>query len=210
MINAGGALKKLLADETAKMNGMTLKEKVEYIWQYYKPALIAAAAALFLFVFLIASLINPRGKPYVYIAWTGSVQSAASLETLAAHLSVALGVPREKDYAVIEMFMPGGSPMQDNKMMILNSMIRAGEIDLIIAGAADLQSLADNGYLLDLSGIFPNIDPDFPFAVSIMSSRAVFDSGINAADRYAAVLAGSKRADRAAETIRALFGHKIN
>ena len=75
----GKTRKELMREEREKLQGMPLKKKLGYIWDYYK-AVIGAAVVLVFILFIIAQAVKGAGKTIVFSAALINAEKAGGVE----------------------------------------------------------------------------------------------------------------------------------
>jgi len=154
-------LKLFFATEHSKLKEMSTKEKVEYIWEYYKIHIIAFVfVCVFIGSIINTFWINPQKATYFQIAFYGGFVDSVTLDSFSMHLEESLMTPEERE----TMQIAGVALMvdsEDAQIEMANRqrfvvMLAAREIDLLVISHEGLISLAPDGIFLPLNEILPD------------------------------------------------------
>lgn len=155
------AIKDEIKQQTDKLKDMSGKEKIEYIWTYYKWWIICT---VFLIVFITstAKTIIRNSKPvYLYAAFLNTSLGPQDDDcTLEEGFREAYGVdPKEynmsMDY-VIYLDNDYGNQSSYTGQVKLISMYQAEQLDIVCAQESVLNGSADVGGYTDLSEVLPD------------------------------------------------------
>lgn len=212
-------MSELIKAEFKKLKEMSLKEKLDYIWEYYHYHIIIIAVVLAITFSLLNSLVfNPMKQIYLGIAFYGPYVVEESLDEMDVTLTDYL-VDNKEDYKVYisDFYLDESNP---NYLSVaiqkFYAMCSAQEIDIFIALKDQFIQIANQDFLLDLSKVegvdFPvdemlhthmEDDPDtmYPFGIPLKDSEFLKSLGFNTDDLYLGVVANTKRSEESAGAI---------
>lgn len=147
-------MKNFIATESAKLRTMTFKEKLQYIWEYYK--LQITIFVLTVTIILIFIFSNNKDS-YLYSAWFGSHVSHEQTYQLGQRLSVIID---EQNYApiVVTSYLMTGNMESDMAMhQRFFAMTQAGIIDLAFATHDQLVDLASIGVFAPIQNLIEEV-----------------------------------------------------
>ena len=152
-------MKGFMATESAKLRAMTFKEKLQYIWEYYKLQIIIFVIVVAIILTFIFS--NNRDS-YLYSAWFGSHVSREQTYQLGQSLSVIID---EQNYApiVVTSYLMTGNMESDMAMQQrFFAMIQSGIVDMAFATHDQLVELASVGLFIPIQNLIEEVqDPAF-------------------------------------------------
>ena len=177
---------------------LTRKEKVEFIWDYYKLHIIGAAVALFFIGSLLNHYIfNPPKPDYVVTAFYGIPVFNAQADQYDEALNVWISTlsPGEKSQSHIF----SGSDTMDMYTMAeaqkFMALIAAGELDIMILNRENYAAFREEGLFDASMDAIP------------LEDVAFFDAlGIDVQDAVAVAIGHSKRKENALNTLRHMTG----
>ena len=143
--------------EKKKLKDMTLKEKIEYIWEYYRLHIIGTIIIIFIAGSIINGILNPPLPPFAGIAlyeiYLGENFENEFEQTITEKL---INDPAlEKLY--IHSFISGGDPSAEMALgQKLMAMLTTNELDLFIAETDVFKDFIYEDMLLPINeaGIF--------------------------------------------------------
>ena len=131
---------------------MPFKDKIWYIWEYYKLHIIAFVIIVIIAGSVINNILNPPVPPYAGIAfyevYTSEEQNGILTQTLSDFL-----IDDPNEYEIyLHPLLSGGDPQAEMAMMQkFMAMIMVNEIDLIIAEKEAFEAFAREAYFLDIN-----------------------------------------------------------
>ncbi len=144
-----------------KMTGMTLPQKIQYIWDYYKVPLFTAALILYIIGYIIWRFAT-KEEISLYAAAVNT-QVTEEGEGLLEAFPESGALPPEADAGVVNLaanLFLTADPSSEyheyvyaSRLKILAS-INAQKLDLVIADREAMDAFASEGFLLDLTGLF--------------------------------------------------------
>ena len=148
-----------------KLREMNLKEKVEFIWEYYKYFIIGfIIAVIVIWSLLYTTVINPSPESALFISWNAGFATDEQIDDLKEYLEYFLVDEEENKEVVISVFffdedLPETIMMGHQRMA---AMIAAGAIDLFILDNELMELYSLNGFILPLESILAEINRKNP------------------------------------------------
>jgi len=156
----GAPLKEQFSAEMTKLREMSLRGKVEHIWEYYKIPMIG----IIILIFLIGGLLNmwifnPRPETALFVAWNGGFALEEQFDGLRESLEKRLIDEHKNEEIIISQFMTG---VDDPTMAMANvqrmiAMLSAGTIDLFILSTEMLEEQSNGGFLRPMESMLSEI-----------------------------------------------------
>ena len=140
--------------EKKKLSEMTLKEKIEYIWEYYKLHIIGGILVIFVAGSIINGILHPPLPPYIGVGFYEIYLGEDFDAEFARAVSDALGVETERELEYPHFFISGEDPSA--QMVIaqkLMAMLSTNELDLLITDNEAFYGFAYESYFMPLSEI---------------------------------------------------------
>jgi len=156
----GAPFKVKLRIEIAKLKEMTLKGKLEYIWDYYKPFIIALIAILALTAILLNTwLINPAPKTVLFVSWSSGFATQEQIDDLTHVLEKRLIEESENENVIVSQAIindddPAASMMIHQRTV---AMVAAGAIDVFILDSALIEVYNTGGFIRPLESLLAEI-----------------------------------------------------
>jgi len=146
--------KRFSHEELSKLRGMSFRDKLDYIWEYYKLPIVAIAAVLFILGSIVNSVwINPPAKPFVHFFHLTYAPYEA-MEALAEELDAALIPPEDrkkfKTQSTLILLKDSDPQMEYAMMQKFFASVATGEVDFFLFEDEDFEAMSDQGYLTDL------------------------------------------------------------
>ena len=172
--------------ELEKLREMSFKDKLEYIWEYYKYFIIGFVIAAAIIGSLLYSIVlNPNPEPALFISWNAGFVTDEQVDDLKEYLEIHLVDERENEEVVISMFffdenLPETIMMGHQRMA---AMIAAGVIDIFVLEEDLMELYAHNGFLLPLESILAEINirnPDAYNRIAEYTISALYEVEVNA------------------------------
>jgi len=153
-------LKEKFRLEIAKLRKMPIKDKLEYIWEYYKIHIAAILILLFIIGSLLNNLlVNPVPDTVLFVSWNAGFAYDEQLTELADVLSMQLVLDARKESITINrIFMSDDDPqMAMASISQLVAMVSAGVIDVFILDSDLLDSYSGSGYIRPIDDILADV-----------------------------------------------------
>ena len=169
-------LKEKLKLEKEKLREMNFKQKMEYLWEYYKLPFFG----ILIGVAIIAALINTwffdtSPKTVFFIAWSTGYATEETLEGIVEILEDHLEIDRQSERVEISSFVS----FDDNPTMIMANMSRmaamvaVGDIDAFILDPLMVADYSEVQYLKPLDDVLAEIRLIDPVTYSLIEDRLI-------------------------------------
>lgn len=141
--------------EKQKLSEMNLREKLQYIWTYYKPALAAVAGLIVAIVFICQVVENSKYETVLGIGVIGASMSEDT-ETVQEELQEQFGTGSKYDRVSFDTSFT----MQDVEtadysiVMKFTTVVAAQDLDVLITNKAVYDHYSEQGMFMDLSALF--------------------------------------------------------
>jgi hypothetical protein len=147
-------LKEKINEEKSKMSTMTGKEKVSYIWDYYKLFIIIFVGACAFLVYMIRLTSRERIDYSLYVTMVGTTAEVGNDSAFQKEFYKYTGFDK-KEYPVYfdnECYFDysKNSAVGNSYYESLVTYIEAGVNDVVIMNCENLTSFGESGRLLDL------------------------------------------------------------
>ena len=135
--------------ERKKLSSMNFRQKAEYIWMYYKPAIAAAIGVCFLIFYAFDWYENSKIEDILYVAMVNTPD--IDMEAAEADFKEYLGdtdeyhrVTIDATYSIIEE-----DPYAYANEMKITTLATAGDLDILIANTELCKRYIDEEYVAD-------------------------------------------------------------
>ena len=144
-----------LPSEKEKLKNMSTKEKMNYLWEYYRLHALGGILAVAAIIYTIYQIATPNISTQFYAAIIDSSLSTETVEEYASEFSDYLDLnPKLEDIQINDTFyLNSGSNY--NIQQALTAYIAAREVDVIIAPESQFLNYAQNDYFTKLSEALP-------------------------------------------------------
>jgi len=120
--------------EKKKLKEMTLKEKIGYIWEYYRMHIIGAVIVVIVAGSIINGIMNPPVPAYAGVAFYEIYLGENFEDILSRMMNEALVEDTELEQVYVHSFLSGGDPSAEMALaQKLMAMLVVNELDLIVA-----------------------------------------------------------------------------
>jgi len=163
--------------EIAKLRTMSFKEKAEYIWEYYKLLLIGIGVFLLIIGSIINTMfINPPAQTALLIEWSADFVLHEQLEDLAGALTEHIVDESVNEVVLASLFFEVAEDPQMHMAMVSRrvAMIAAGELDVFIQNAAQLEETAMMGLVMPLENMLSDIEARYPLVFGTIGENLVY------------------------------------
>ena len=146
--------------EVKKLREMSFKNKLEYIWEYYKIHIVALLIVLFIIGSLInAWFINPTPETALFISWNAGFTTDEQLTELAEVIQLQIIHEGAKEVVAIDrIFMNDEDPqMSMTSITQLVAMISAGVIDIFILDSVLLENYSLSTFIQPMDDILAEV-----------------------------------------------------
>lgn len=143
--------------EKEKLRNMSFKEKLEYLWEYYRIHALVFIICVSIVVSLVYTILKPKIDTKLYVAVINNTIPDDLLEDISAQLEERLQLNQEKEKVFINsQFYFNGSPdYAANMETALATYVAAQDVDIIIAPQSEFKQYADSDFMVALSDILP-------------------------------------------------------
>lgn len=155
------AVRDEIKEQTEKFKDMTLSQKADYIWTYYKLWILGTIAVVLIIVMTAQAIIENSKPSYISIMFLSSTaQDGGARCTVGSEFLEKQGVDTEKfksefDYAT---YLDNDYTNQQSMagQIKLISMYQAGQVDIVCAKDVVLEGSGDVGGYSNLEEILPD------------------------------------------------------
>ena len=206
--------------EKKKLKDMSLKEKVDYIWEYYKIPIIGVTIFLFIAASIINNIMNPPTPSYAAIAFYEIFIPDETSNELISRLTKKL-IEDPKEYQIYtHSLIAGGDPTAEMAIIQkLMAMVMVSEIDLLVADEEMFKGFLAEGFFMDLNTVGITVpdeliisgytidDPEIrPYGINLGNSRLLYEVGIIRPERLnIGIIISSEATDNAINILNALL-----
>jgi len=170
----GAPIKEKLRIEIAKLREMTFKEKLEYIWEYYKIHIIVVCVLLFLIGGMLNTrFFNPPPDTALFISWNSGYATMEQFDLLQDVLEeLVLEGERHEEIMISHVIINDADPaMSIASMQRLVAMIAAGEIDILILDSELLKQFTTSGFLRPMESLLAEVEVANPMVYSAIKEK---------------------------------------
>lgn len=197
----------------SRFKEMSVKEKVEYIWDYYKIHIIAGLSITFLIGYFIYSQVTQIN--YIFNLTVLSNMQKEKSDSLQNELTRLLVNNQNKDEALVSIL-----PLKDTmSIQKLVAQISANEIDLIIMDKAEFNKFSNENMFIDLETLkeldlnsikydklkTENNSASGTYAISVENNKLLQEKGIDTKDKVIGIVASTKNVDKALSVLKWLL-----
>lgn len=220
--------KKQIELEKKKLSEMTIKEKLDYIWEYYKYPIVGIIFVAALVGSIINNVfINPPKNVFAHMVFYNDYVSEETSDGFSDKLTEHLITDKEEEQILITYLMISQDDLQASIAMSQKfvAMIASKEIDLIISERSDFEIMCTQGYFLELNkvlspkelagysdrlmtGTIDGEEGSYVYGIR-MDDNPLFDEfRLRTDDRVLSIIASSDRVENASAAIRYIFEEK--
>lgn len=151
-------LKQAVQDEKKKLREMTIKEKADYVWEYYKMHIIS----VIIFVAIAGSIINtvwinPPKKTFINFVYYRAYINDTILRSFADHLTEVLVTDKENEAVYFTNFYLSDEAYSEMDLAMAQkfaAMTASRELDVIVVDELDFIDMNGVGMFKDLNDVF--------------------------------------------------------
>lgn len=130
---------------------MTVKQKLEHIWEYYKPVIFGIAAGIALIIYIIYKVLTPDPDAALNVTLVNANgYNAVEEDTFIRYLKEqGYDTTVETAYVNTSLSIDGenGGQASATSMQVLSAMVMVGEIDLLAGDEYTLQLMGSGGLM---------------------------------------------------------------
>ncbi len=145
--------------EKEKLREMKLKDKIDYIWEYYRLPIILVVVALALAAYFIYGLLHPAASTQFYAAMINNSIDNEVLNEYSTEFSERLKLDPKKEIIELNTNYVFQDDTQNQYSMSMKealiTYVSAKEIDVIIAPESQFNAYSYNGFFSKLSDKLP-------------------------------------------------------
>lgn len=150
-----------MATRDTSFKELTVKQKVEHIWEYYKPAIFGIVIAVCLIVYVIYKILNPDPD----ILMTAVLVNASAIDV--AEENVFVRYMNENDInqeeetisirtnLTIDSENASAAQMTISSRQVLSAMLSINEIDLLVANEETFDMMGMSGAMMSGEELLP-------------------------------------------------------
>ncbi|MDR2940132.1 MAG: hypothetical protein LBV08_07420 [Clostridiales bacterium] len=128
------------------IKGMAFKEKLGYIWEYYKLQIIIIIIAVAMLFSIIDRFLNPRPDTYISVSFLGGHISSEKIYEFQEYLNENFVPADINAEALVNNFYTSSDPELDMALQVkLTTMLMSSGIDVIISSDEEFERLKGQG-----------------------------------------------------------------
>lgn len=210
--------------EKQKLKDMSNREKLAYLWEYYRIHALATVAAIALISYLIYEFVTPDIETQFYAAIIDSMISEEVWGEYKTKFEEYLELNPETEEVQLNssFYLGNGGEYAMNMQQVLTTRVAAGEIDVFIAPESSFKDYAYYGYLDKLTDRLPTDlytslaeyiyqsgteeNPDQSvYGIYLTDTKLFSENAGNTEPYILGIVANSNHKDNAVEFLRMLF-----
>jgi hypothetical protein len=143
--------------EREKLREMTLKEKLGYLWEYYRIHAAIVVIVIIIISYVLHGILSPKIETKFYAAFVDNIVPIDTLDQYQAEFSDYLKLNPQKAKVNFNnnFYLSSDSSYSMNMKQALSTYIYAKEIDVIIAPESEFKNFAYYGFLSPLTDELP-------------------------------------------------------
>ena len=219
-------LKNEAREEQAKLKKMSFRDKLWYIWEYYKIHMLIGCVILF-FLYALGTIFYQKSftTQLFFIVMNDRSGSEADYEGLANEFKTRMGYGKkdkvEVDSSLYISFEESTSQLDYASLAKVTAIVASKDLDVLISDSPAVEHYASNGAFLNLEEVLPAdlwdmVKDDvymakdengnsFPAAISLDDSYFHEKTGTQMEEAYFSLINNSTRTDTAFEFLRFLY-----
>ena len=219
-------LKNEAREEQAKLKKMSFRDKLWYIWEYYKIHMLIGCVILF-FLYALGTIFYQKSftTQLFFIVMNDRSGSEADYEGLANEFKTRMGYGKkdkvEVDSSLYISFEESTSQLDYASSAKVTAIVASKDLDVLISDSPAVEHYASNGAFLNLEEVLPAdlwdmVKDDvymakdengnsFPAAISLDDSYFHEKTGTQMEEAYFSLINNSTRTDTAFEFLRYLY-----
>ncbi|MCL2425089.1 MAG: hypothetical protein FWD05_02010 [Oscillospiraceae bacterium] len=170
----GAPIKKQLQLEMSKLQDMTFRKKVEYIWEYYRYHIIGIAIASFLLISMMVAIFSPSPDTVLFVSWSAGFATDEQVDNLTHELELLLTDDEKYEQVEVVFFITvEGDPLAESaNLQRVVAMISTGHIDIFILNEQMLRDYSMGGFVQSLDSILAEVESINPNVSRKIEDRA--------------------------------------
>lgn len=146
------------ATEKEKLHDMNFKEKISYLWGYYRIHALVTIGIIAFVAYLLFTIFRPRIDPVLYIAILNNpISDELVINELQEELTQLLDVNTDNEKVIINntLYLNDTGAFSTNARELIVTYIAARELDIIIAPESEFSNYTYAGCFVPLSEQLP-------------------------------------------------------
>ncbi len=148
-----------IKNEQRKMKGKPLKEKIAYIWYYYKVHMLVIVVILVFSLNLISSIVKNNAPVAIYTVVLNADEPFADYSAFMKDFSTYAGIDSDKEQVTLDNSLTINREEGDSMSIVTNQKLMAlfstKTIDVFIGDASNINNYAEVGTFCDLRDLLP-------------------------------------------------------
>lgn len=146
--------------EKEKLQDLTPKKRIAYLWEYYRYHALGVILALAIISYIVYEIANPDAETQFYAALINNTIDNEVIDEVRKEFSDVLQLNPETETLMFNTSLYMGNSLDYNasnatSTQVLATYVAAQEVDVIIAPESEFESYAYNGYFDKVSGQLP-------------------------------------------------------
>lgn len=143
--------------EKDKLKDMTFKEKLSYLWEYYKLHALFTVLGIALIAYIVYEIVTPNIETKLYVAIIDNPVEPEVLENFEAEFAEYLQIDPEREEIHLnpQFYFSTDSEYEMNMRQVLVTYVAARDVDIIIAPKSEFESYSYYGYMYSLTDLIP-------------------------------------------------------
>lgn len=150
------SLKRIVREELSKLSELSWKERIGYVWDYYKPLMVAVLAVIVLVHLGITIYHNKQIENLLSVYMVNCNSFSVDSELIAEDIAERMGGLEEKQEITVDTSISISDSVSQSALayqMKLATLIAAGEIDILLLDADTFETYAAQDTFLDLTEV---------------------------------------------------------
>lgn len=143
--------------EKDKLREMTFKEKLTYLWEYYKLHALFTILAIAVIAYAVYEFVTPDIETKLYVAVIDNPVEPEVLEDYEAGFAQYLQIDPKREEITLnpQFYFNTDGDYAMNMRQVLVTYVAAQDVDIIIAPKSEFESYSYYGYMYSLSDLLP-------------------------------------------------------
>jgi len=144
-----------LKAEKKKLSELKGKKKLEYLWEYYKWVLVAAAGFLLVACVIVTAVRGASSKELLCVLMADAEMKDSSNESMATQIKQILDPTSNKNYVTIapNCYTSSDGNLDYNSAMLMTVRVASGELDAVILPEKVYQNYNKQGMFLSVEKV---------------------------------------------------------
>lgn len=150
-------IRKTIREESEKLSGMTWGRRLGYIWDYYKPLMVAVLCVIFAISLGVTIYRSKQQKSLINVYMMDCNASTVSGEEMEQEFAEYLGGLGKHEYVLVDTQLITDSETTTeysiSSQVKLMAVASSGELDMMILNQSAYEAFVSQGYLMELDEI---------------------------------------------------------